>query len=109
MLVNRGGDRWQAPEVRFDRPAWPSIRVKRKRYLHPATARAGHASPLLDAGVDDQPQLARRYGVLARMPVPAAHDTAGGSGCWGHGILPLRRITRGCAYAVAALQKVDGV
>jgi len=67
VLVNRRGDRRSAPEVRVDRPPGPSIGVERKRDLYPATARAAHASPLLDAAVHDQPQLARWHGSFARM------------------------------------------
>jgi hypothetical protein len=67
MLVDGGGHRWPPPEVCFDRPSGASIRVKGKRYLYATTAGAAHASPLLDAGVDDYPQLSGRHGVFARM------------------------------------------
>ncbi len=67
MLVNRGKDRWPSPEVRFYRPARPSIRVERKGNLYPAATRTAHASPLLNAVIDDKPQLARRHGSLARV------------------------------------------
>lgn len=67
VLMNRGEERRPAPEVGFDRPPGPSIRVERKRDLHPTTSRAAHASPFLDAAVNDQPQLARRHRTLARM------------------------------------------
>ena len=67
MLVDGGGHRWPPPEVCFDRPPGASIRVKGKRYLYATTAGAAHASPLLDAGVDDYPQLSGRHDVFARM------------------------------------------
>ena len=67
MLVNGGEHRWSPPEVCFDRPPGASIRVKGKRYLYATTAGAAHASPLLDAGVDDYPQLSGRHGIFARM------------------------------------------
>ena len=67
MLVDGGGHRWPPPEVCFDRPPGASIRGKGKRYLYATTAGAAHASPLLDAGVDDYPQLSGRHDVFARM------------------------------------------
>ena len=55
-----------APEVCFDRPPGSSIRVKESDICTPqppGQLMQAHS----DAGVDDQPQLSRRHGIIARM------------------------------------------
>ena len=67
MLVDGGRYAGPAPKICFNRPTGPSIGVKRKRDLHPTASGAGHAGPLFDPTVSNQPQLARRNRVLAWM------------------------------------------